>query len=271
MPELPEVETTRRGIAPRLEGATVERVIVRDRRLRWPIPPGLEERLRGQEIRAVDRRAKYLLLRTERGTVIAHLGMSGSMRFVEAGNAPKKHDHVDIMMESGTILRFNDPRRFGCMLWTDDEPEGHPLLAALGPEPLGPEFDGAYLKATARGRRVAIKQHIMNAGIVVGVGNIYASESLFRAGINPKRAAGRVSLSRMDALAQSIKDVLAESIRFGGTTLRDFYSGEGKPGYFRHELRVYGRADEPCVECGAAIRQIVLGQRSTFYCVNCQT
>jgi formamidopyrimidine-DNA glycosylase len=265
------VETTRRGIAPRLVGARVDRVVVRDRRLRWPVASGLEAQLAGTVIDAVDRRAKYLLLRTARGTVIAHLGMSGSMRFVTQEIEPKRHDHVDICMESGDILRFNDPRRFGCMLWTEEPPEAHPLLAALGPEPLGDDFDGAYLRATARGRRVAIKQHIMNAGIVVGVGNIYASESLFRAGIHPKRAAGRVSLHRMENLAESIKAVLEESIRYGGTTLRDFYSGEGKPGYFRHELRVYGRSDEPCVSCGEPIRQVVLGQRSTFYCVNCQT
>ena len=271
MPELPEVETTRRGIAPRLEGERVDRVVVRDRRLRWPVTPGLEGHVDGAVIESVDRRAKYLLLRTASGTVIAHLGMSGSMRFVSPENEPKKHDHVDIWMESGDILRFNDPRRFGCMLWTDEPPENHPLLAGLGPEPLGDDFDGAYLRASARGRRVAIKQHIMNAGIVVGVGNIYASESLFRAGINPRRAAGRVSLPRMENLAESIKAVLEESIRFGGTTLRDFYSGEGKPGYFRHELRVYGRTDEPCVACGEPVRQVVLGQRSTFYCVNCQT
>lgn len=271
MPELPEVETTRRGIAPRLEGARVDRVIVRDRRLRWPVSAGLEEHLSGAVIDAVDRRAKYLLLRTERGTVIAHLGMSGSMRFVTTEIEPKKHDHVDICTKRGDILRFNDPRRFGCMLWTGDPPEEHPLLAGLGPEPLGDEFDGEYLHASARGRRVAIKQHIMNANVVVGVGNIYASESLFRAGIHPKRAAGRVSLARMESLASSIRDVLDESIRFGGTTLRDFYSGDGKPGYFRHELRVYGRAEEPCVKCGQPIRQAVLGQRSTFYCIGCQT
>ncbi|MFW2404195.1 MAG: bifunctional DNA-formamidopyrimidine glycosylase/DNA-(apurinic or apyrimidinic site) lyase [Gammaproteobacteria bacterium] len=271
MPELPEVETTRRGIAPRLEGARVDRVVVRDRRLRWPVSAGLEDHLTGAVIDSVDRRAKYLLLRTARGTLIAHLGMSGSMRFVTPEIAPKKHDHVDIRVDSGDILRFNDPRRFGCMLWTAEPAEEHPLLAALGPEPLGSEFDGRYLHASARGRRVAIKQHIMNANVVVGVGNIYASESLFRAGIHPKRAAGRVSLARMENLTSSIRDVLDESIRFGGTTLRDFYSGEGKPGYFRHELRVYGRTKEPCVKCGEPVRQVVLGQRSTFYCVNCQT
>jgi len=271
VPELPEVETTRRGIAPRLEGFRVDRVIVRDRRLRWPITAGLEDRLAGAIIETVERRAKYLLLRTRDGTAIAHLGMSGSMRFVPPDMQPGKHDHFDIRMASGDILRFNDPRRFGCLLWTDTEPTEHRLLAELGPEPLSDEFSGAYLYAASRGRRVAIKQHVMNANIVVGVGNIYASESLFRAGIHPRRAAGRISLQRMQRLAETIKAVLAESIEFGGTTLRDFYSGDGRPGYFRNELRVYDRASEPCVVCKEPIRQIVLGQRSTFYCQRCQT
>ncbi|MFQ5633728.1 MAG: bifunctional DNA-formamidopyrimidine glycosylase/DNA-(apurinic or apyrimidinic site) lyase [Gammaproteobacteria bacterium] len=271
MPEVPEVETTRRGIAPRLVGVRVVGVVVRERRLRWPVTAGLEDRLAGAVIDAVERRAKYLLLRARGGAAIAHLGMSGSMRFVAPRTRPTKHDHVDIRMASGDILRFNDPRRFGCLLWTDDEPTEHPLLVGLGPEPIGSAFSGEYLHETTRGRRVAIKQHIMNSNIVVGVGNIYASESLFRAGIHPRRAAGRISLARMTTLAESIKTVLTESIRFGGTTLRDFYSGEGKPGYFRHELRVYGRTGEPCVRCGQPVRQIVLGQRSTFYCAGCQT
>lgn len=271
MPELPEIETTRRGIAPRLEGFRVAGVTVHDRRLRWPVSAGLEDSLTGSVIDSVDRRAKYLLLRTSRGTAIAHLGMSGSMRFVTPETARRKHDHVEIRMESGDILRFNDPRRFGCLLWTDTEPSEHPLLARLGPEPMSEDFTGAYLYAASRGRRVAIKQHIMNANIVVGVGNIYASESLFRAGIHPKRAAGRISAARMECLATEIKAVLGESIRFGGTTLRDFYSGDDKPGYFRNELRVYDRADEPCVECAEPLRHAVLGQRSTYYCARCQT
>jgi len=271
MPELPEVETTRRGIAPRLTGNRIEQLIVRDRRLRWPIPTDIELHLAGATIEAVERRAKYLLLRTSNGAAIAHLGMSGSMRFVPPDQAPGRHDHFDICMAPGDILRFNDPRRFGCLLWTSGEPAAHPLLAQLGPEPLSDDFDGTYLYRTSRGRRVAIKQFIMNAHIVVGVGNIYASESLFRAGIRPTRAAGRVSLARYERLAEKIRDVLAESIRFGGTTLRDFYNGAGKPGYFRHELRVYGRSDEPCTECGEPLRQITQGQRSTYYCSRCQT
>lgn len=275
MPELPEVETTRRGIAPRLTGARIARVIVRDRRLRWPVPVELADRLTGAMITAVDRRAKYLLIRTggkgPTGTAIVHLGMSGHLRFVTPGAAPGPHDHVDIEIDAGPVLRFNDPRRFGCWLWTDDDPLEHRLLARLGPEPLGPEFTGDYLRAISRGRRIAIKPHLMNAAIVVGIGNIYASESLFRAGIHPLRAAGRISARRMSVLAGAIGDVLTESIRYGGTTLRDFYDGDGKPGYFRNALNVYDRANQPCVNCHRPIRQVTIGQRSTFYCPTCQT
>ncbi|MDH3978013.1 MAG: bifunctional DNA-formamidopyrimidine glycosylase/DNA-(apurinic or apyrimidinic site) lyase, partial [Gammaproteobacteria bacterium] len=250
--------------------ATVTRVIVRDRRLRWPVPKGFETNLTGCTIDQVERRAKYLLLRSSRGSAILHLGMSGSLRFVDHNIDAKKHDHVDIETNNGDILRFNDPRRFGCMLWTHDNPLNHPLLTKLGPEPLGDEFTGKYLHQRAAGRQVAIKQFIMNAEIVVGVGNIYASESLFRAGIHPKRAAGRISLTRMESLARAIKDVLAESIEYGGTTLRDFYNGEGKPGYFRNELRVYDRAGEPCTLCGKPLAHAVQGQRATYYCSQCQ-
>ncbi len=270
MPELPEVETTRRGIAPRLTGATITRVRIRDRRLRWPVPAGLEEHLTDCTVSSVDRRAKYILLRTDTGAAIIHLGMSGTLRFVAPGMAPKKHDHVDIDIDSGSVLRFNDPRRFGCLLWADGDPLDHPLLARLGPEPLSDTFTGAWLHAASRGRRIAIKPHLMNAAIVVGVGNIYASESLFRAGIHPKRKAGRISLERMTRLADAIKLVLQESIRHGGTTLRDFYNGEGQPGYFKNELHVYGREGEACLQCRRPVRQIALGQRSTFYCPNCQ-
>ena len=270
MPELPEVETTRRGIAPRLTEATITGVVIRERRFRWPIPTGLEERLTGRVINSVDRRAKYLLLRSDADTLIIHLGMSGHLRFVLPGTTPKAHDHVDIEIDSGVVLRFNDPRRFGCLIWTDGNPLNHPLLAHLGPEPLDSAFTGSYLHAASHNRRIAIKPHLMNARVVVGVGNIYASESLFRAGIHPKRAAGRISLERMTRLAEAIKHVLHESIRYGGTTLRDFYSGDGKPGYFRNELNVYGREGESCITCQQPIRQIVLGQRSTFYCSVCQ-
>ena len=270
MPELPEVETTRRGIAPRLTGATITRVRIRNRRLRWPIPAGIEAHLAEQVVTSVERRAKYLLLNTGTGTAIIHLGMSGTLRFVAPGAAPIKHDHVDIEIDSGCVLRFNDPRRFGCLLWTDGNPLHHRLLARLGPEPLGTTFTGAHLHAASRGRRIAIKPHLMNSAVVVGIGNIYASESLFRAGIHPKRAAGRISLERMTRLTDAVKRVLQESIRRGGTTLRDFYNGDGKPGYFKNQLTVYDREGEACMACRRPIRQVVLGQRSTFYCPNCQ-
>jgi len=270
MPELPEVETTRRGIAGHLTDRRIDLVIVRERRLRWPIPIGLEARLAGQTITDVARRAKYLYIVTKNGSAIMHLGMSGSLRIVQADVAVQKHDHYDVRMDSGDILRFNDPRRFGCLLWSQDDPATHPLLAKLGPEPLSNSFSGNYLHTVSRGRKASIKQHLMNSQIVAGVGNIYASEALFLAGIHPKRAAGRIGLERMEALTQSIKTVLEKSIQVGGTTLRDYYNGNGQPGYFSQELQVYGHAGEPCRNCATPIRQIVLGQRSTFYCPDCQ-
>lgn len=270
MPELPEVETTRRGIAPALEGQQISRLVVRDRRLRWPIPTGLARRLAGADIETIERRAKYLLLRSSRGTALLHLGMSGSLRLVFDGAAPGPHDHYDLVLRDGPVLRFNDPRRFGSLLWAGDDPVAHPLLKDLGPEPLDAGFDGDYLYRASRGRRVAIKPHVMNAHIVVGVGNIYASEALFRAGVHPKRRAGRIAKPRCEAIADSIKAVLQESIRAGGTTLRDFSGGDGKPGYFTQALRVYDREGEACLRCGTPIRQTVLGQRATYYCVNCQ-
>jgi formamidopyrimidine-DNA glycosylase len=270
MPELPEVETTRCGIEPWLVGATITQVRIHNHRLRWPVPTGIETCLTGQIIHSVERRAKYLLLKTDSGTAIIHLGMSGTLQIVAPATTLRKHDHVEIEIESGSILRFNDPRRFGCLLWTSNNPLDHPLLAHLGPEPLHDEFNGAYLYTTSRSRRITIKQFVMNAAIVVGVGNIYASESLFRAGIHPKRTAGRISLERMTRLADAIKLVLQESIQQGGTTLRDFYNGDGKPGYFKNKLNVYGREGEACVTCQKPIRKIFLGQRSTFYCPDCQ-
>jgi len=270
MPELPEVETTRRGIRPWLEGSRVTAVRVRQRMLRWPVPRRLDRDLPGRLVRAVGRRAKYLLISTDGGTLLVHLGMSGSLRVLRDPPAPGAHDHVDLELSSERTLRFNDPRRFGAMLWTTRDPVGHPLLRHLGPEPLEPGFDGAYLHAVARGRRVAIKNLIMNARVVVGVGNIYASEALFRAGIRPTRPAGRISAARMDRLAAAIRDVLGEAIAEGGTTLRDFTWGDGQPGYFAQELRVYDRAGLPCPVCDSPVRRQVLGQRSTYYCVNCQ-
>ena len=228
MPELPEVETSRRGIKPWIQDATITRVVVRDRRLRWPVASGIERKLRQQLIESVDRRAKYLLIRTGGGTIILHLGMTGSLFIVDHGAPAGIHDHVDIELDSGKVLRFRDPRRFGS-LHLSCAPLEHPLLAKLGPEPLGDDFDGDYLWRKSRGRKVSIKQFIMNAQVVVGVGNIYASESLFRAGINPKRAAGRVARHRYAALADAIKNILQSAIDAGGKTLRDFYGGDGEP------------------------------------------
>jgi len=270
MPELPEVETTRRGIAPALEGRAIVDLIIRDRRLRWPVPKGLEQRLRGQTVIRVARRAKYLLLETPAGSAMIHLGMSGSIRIVPKNEMPEKHDHFDIITSHAEIVRFNDPRRFGSLLWAGANPLDHPLLAELGPEPLGPDFTGDYLRQSAQGRQVAIKQHIMNSKVVAGVGNIYANEALFRAGIRPTRAAGRIALPRMLLLADEIRAVLSDAIRQGGTTLRDYRGGDGKPGYFKQQLLVYDRGDKPCLKCGQAIKRIVQGQRATYYCSNCQ-
>jgi formamidopyrimidine-DNA glycosylase len=269
MPELPEVETSRRGISPYLVGQRIDDIVIRERRLRWPVSRDVDEQLPGATVDSVDRRAKYLLLNTDAGTAIVHLGMSGSVYVVERDTPAGIHDHFDIKLGSGKSLRYRDPRRFGSLHWTRD-PDRHWLLRDLGPEPLGQDFSGQYLWQKSRGRRVNVKQFIMNAAIVVGVGNIYASESLFLAGIHPRRAAGRVARARYDALAAAIRDVLQKAIKAGGTTLRDFYGGNGEAGYFRHELAVYGRDGEPCVRCKRPLSAIVLGQRSTFYCKNCQ-
>lgn len=269
MPELPEVETSRRGIAPWLEKQRIDAVVVRERRLRWPVPKDLESSLTGQIVRSLRRRAKYLLFQVDAGTAIMHLGMSGSVRIIDADEPAGKHDHIDVLFGNGKALRFRDPRRFGSFLWANDT-STHPLLRALGPEPLEEDFDGEYLWEQARGRRVTIKQFIMNAKIVVGVGNIYASEALFLARINPKRRAGRIGKIRMNALADSIKAVLQRAIDAGGTTLRDFSGGDGEPGYFQQQLDVYGRDGLACRSCGDDISVIVLGQRSTFYCKHCQ-
>lgn len=270
MPELPEVETSRRGIEPHIVGARVTRVTIRNRRLRWPVSRTLDRDLPGSKITTVARRAKYLLINTTAGTAILHLGMSGSVFIVDHGTPAGVHDHVDIDFDSGKTLRFRDPRRFGSLHWSKT-PLQHKLLVALGPEPLDGEFDARYLWHRSRGRRVSIKQFIMNAQIVVGVGNIYASEALFMARINPRRAAGRIALHRYELLVAAIKEVLASAIRAGGTTLRDFYGGDGEAGYFGQQLEAYGREDEACRRCNTPITAIVQGQRSTFYCKNCQT
>ena len=270
MPELPEVETTLRGISPCITGQTVRKVIIRDGRLRWPVPRQLNKYLSGETIKHVQRRGKYLLINTASGTVIIHLGMSGNLRITDASQKAVKHDHVDILFENNTCLRFHDPRRFGCVLWTKKDPLDHKLLSTLGVEPLDNDFTGEYLYDRSRGKKVAIKQFLMNSKIVVGVGNIYASEALFLAGIHPLRSASRISSDRYDLLAQVIKKVLHSAIKQGGTTLRDFVSSEGKPGYFKQQLNVYGREGEDCTVCGAPIKQIRQGQRSTYYCSQCQ-
>lgn len=270
MPELPEVETSRRGIEPHIIDTVVSGVVIRERRLRWPVSRSVDRNLPGQTITSVGRRAKYLLLNTDTGSAILHLGMSGSVCIIKRDTPAGVHDHVDIVLASGLALRFRDPRRFGSLHWSK-RPLLHPLLASLGPEPLSDAFDGDYLWRKSRGRKVSVKQFIMNAHIVVGVGNIYASESLYFAGINPRRAAGRIARHRYDVLAQSIKDVLQKAIEAGGTTLRDFYGGDGESGYFQHHLEAYGREDEACRRCNTPITAIVQGQRSTFYCKNCQT
>ncbi|HEY0180806.1 MAG TPA: bifunctional DNA-formamidopyrimidine glycosylase/DNA-(apurinic or apyrimidinic site) lyase [Dokdonella sp.] len=269
MPELPEVETTRRGLAPHLLGRTVLGLDVRQPRLRWPIPDALRASLPGQRIDAVERRAKYLLVHTAAGSALLHLGMSGSLRVLPASTPAGPHDHVDWRLDSGRLLRFTDPRRFGCQLW-QARGETHALLAALGPEPLGDDFDGDHLWTRSRGRTAAVKTFLMDQGIVVGVGNIYASEALFAAGIDPRRAAGAISRARYARLAAEVKRVLGHAIARGGTTLRDFLNPDGAPGYFEQELAVYGRDGAPCRVCAAPVRAVVLGQRSTFYCARCQ-
>jgi len=270
MPELPEVETTRAGIEPHLLGQRVIEVKVYQYKLRQPVTAGLAAGLKAKEIQSVERRGKYLLLKSVGGTAIIHLGMSGSLRLVDKDVPLEKHDHVEFLLEGGQSLRYRDPRRFGVVLWTTKDPMQHPLIAKLGVEPLEVGFDADYLYKIAQQRSVAIKQLIMNGQVVVGVGNIYASESLFRAGIHPTRSAKRISRARCERLVVAIKSVLAEAIEQGGTTLRDFYNGAGEPGYFKQCLQVYGRGGEPCMQCNAVIRQIVQGQRSTYYCGRCQ-
>lgn len=270
MPELPEVETTCRGIAPVAVNHTIADVIIREHRLRWPIPRDLPQLLRNQRIEDISRRGKYILIHLTNGTVIIHLGMSGSLRIVTAEASIRKHDHFDIILDSGQHLRLHDPRRFGCVLFTDADPNSHFLLKDLGVEPLEREFNGQYLFDQSRHRSVATKLFIMNSHIVVGVGNIYASEALFLAGIHPKRKAGKLTQQQCIDLAKAIKQVLRASIKQGGTTLRDFVNGNGQPGYFSQKLRVYDRKGEPCVSCGQPIRHCILGQRATYYCATCQ-
>lgn len=268
MPELPEVEVSRRGVEPWLTGQTITELVIRQPKLRWPVPQTISQ-AKGQVIRHVGRRAKYLLIETDTGTIILHLGMSGKLRVIDATHPPVKHDHIDIVLGSGKCLRLNDPRRFGACLW---QPAGETVsqMAKLGPEPLTTAFDEQRLFSLSRGRKGAVKNFIMDNDIVVGVGNIYANEALFMAGIDPRRAAGRVSEKRYQLLTVAIKNVLTKAIEQGGTTLKDFAQTDGKPGYFKQHLRVYGRSGEACEVCETPIKSVVIGQRNTFYCPACQ-
>ena len=269
MPELPEVETTRRGIEPHVCGQRIDAIILRDTRLRWPISAEVAG-LAGRQIEAVSRRGKYLLMQLDRGNLIWHLGMSGSMRILPVGAAAQSHEHVELQLANGQALKFRDPRRFGALLYSESDPLQHRLLNQLGPEPLGEDFDTEYLHRRCRQRSAAIKNVLMNSHIVVGVGNIYASEALFRAGIRPTRAARRISRARIAGLVDAVREILATAIEHGGTTLQDFTQADGKPGYFRHELQVYGNTGE-CRVCAAPIKHVVLGQRSSYYCPECQS
>ncbi len=270
MPELPEVETTRRGVEPHVLGRRVVAVAIHDRRLRWPVPAALKREFPGRKIESVIRRAKYLLFKSGDRHLLIHLGMSGRLRVVPKSAKPQLHDHLDIVLDSGQMLRLHDPRRFGCALWFKQSPAQHVLLKNLGPEPFGAEFDGDYMYAKSRGRSAPVKNFLMDGRVVAGVGNIYASEALFVAGIRPRRAAGRVTRAQYARLALAVRTVLEEAIRAGGTTLRDYVGVDGGSGYFQLQLKVYDRAGQPCPNCGTAVRQLVIGQRSSYFCTRCQ-
>ncbi len=270
MPELPEVETSRRGIEPHLLNKKIKGITIRQHKLRWPIPKNLPQLAINQTVRGVSRRAKYIYLELDNGTIIIHLGMSGSLRICTDKVLPKKHDHIDIQVSNGKILRLRDPRKFGCVLWANNPVSEHKLIKPLGPEPLDDSFTANYLHDKAKKRQCSIKAFIMNSHIVVGIGNIYASEALFRAGISPKRKAGNISLSRFEKLVAAIKLTLNLAIKEGGTTLRDFTGISGQPGYFAQKLLVYGRKGETCTQCGKYIKQFTQQARSTFYCTVCQ-
>lgn len=270
MPELPEVETTRRGIAPLITGMQVANTVIRQPQLRWKIPSKLQSCLSEQTIISVERRAKYLLLGTSNGTVIIHLGMSGSLRVIDSSEIPEKHDHFDIAFSNGTCLRLRDPRRFGAVLWTERNPLQHKLLNQLGVEPLEDTFNSSYLYEKTRNKKIAIKNLLMDSHIVVGVGNIYASEALFLAGIRPRTAARRINRQRIELLVSAVKEVLTQAIKSGGTSFRDFTRSDGKPGYFQQKLNVYNRAGQSCRVCNSEIVQIKQNQRATYYCKVCQ-
>jgi formamidopyrimidine-DNA glycosylase len=271
MPELPEVETTLQGIAPHIKQQRIAKVTVRQYRLRWPVPANIHTLLSGKTIIALARRGKYLLLTTPTGTVLIHLGMSGVLRLLSKEVDVRKHDHIDIYFHNGKILRFTDPRRFGLLLWVTGDPYCHPLLENLGVEPLLPAFSAKYLWAKAQATQsVPIKSLVMDSKVVVGVGNIYATEALFQAGIHPLAKAKSLSLEQLQALVKAIKKILRHAIKQGGTTLKDFVNSAGKPGYFSAQLKAYGRSGLPCVVCGLPLQQIRIAQRSTVYCEGCQ-
>ncbi len=273
MPELPEVETTRKGVSPYCLNQTVKQLIVRQPSLRWPIPGDLDKKICGKSIRRVERRGKYLLFGFEHGTLMIHLGMSGSLRVLLADTGQEsanKHDHVDIIMESGDSLRYHDPRRFGAILWTEEPIESHKLISHLGPEPLSDDFTADYLAKRCAKRKTAIKSLIMDSKIVVGVGNIYANEALFLSGIHPQQAAGTIKPAQLKKLTDNIKHVLQRSIEQGGTTLKDFVGGDGKPGYFAQQLNVYGRAGSECLHCKTELKEIRQNNRSSVFCPKCQ-
>lgn len=269
MPELPEVETTRLGLVSRVVGHRIRDVVVRDRRMRWPVPDDLAERLRGAKVREIRRRGKYLLFDCGTGHLLVHLGMSGNLTVVPAERRVRRHDHVDLVLDTGDIVRLNDPRRFGAMLWVRN-PESHALLAGLGPEPFDERFGGEYLHRASRGRRVPVKQFLMDSRVVTGIGNIYANESLFAAGIRPSRAAGRISRGRFDRLSREVRETLNRALAAGGSSLRDYVGSDGEPGHFQQEYAVYGRENQPCPACGGAIRLTRHAGRATFHCVSCQ-
>lgn len=270
LPELPEVETTRRGVCSHIINKQVTEVIIRQNKLRWEVSSSLPKNLIGNVIHDVGRRGKYLLFESTTGTMLIHLGMSGSLRIIKTMEPPGKHDHVDLVFENGSALRYTDPRRFGCILWQKKEKGIHPLLQNLGPEPLSENFHYLYLYKKSRGRAGLIKTFIMDSKVVVGVGNIYANEALFLAGISPKRAAGNISKARYENLVLSIRKVLERAIKAGGTTLRDFTNSSGEPGYFKQSLNVYGRGGGECRICKASLKEIRVSQRSTVYCPSCQ-
>jgi formamidopyrimidine-DNA glycosylase len=270
MPELPEVETTRRGLLPHMLGRRFSGAVVRNAALRWPVSPGLARSLQGEEVLGIRRRGKYLLIDCPKGHLLVHLGMSGRLSIVERDLPARAHDHVDLQLEGAKSLRLTDPRRFGAMLWLKGPAENHALLRGLGLEPLDSAFTGAALQRLASGRRVAVKQFLMNGRILTGVGNIYASEALFQAGVHPLRSAGRISAARWERIARAVRATLERALAAGGSTLRDFASAEGRPGHFQYQFSVYDREGEPCLHCGTTIRALRQGQRSTFYCPRCQ-